>query len=116
MEANPGRFSFSVPRPYRTHEPIDGRTKFVDPQCRKSVAGPCATPSVCIEWMKQRSSTCLLISGKSPEHQRPLWPCWANGQSGFITRCSEPRIPVLARMRASSKASFLPSSFARRGL
>ena len=42
----------------------------VEPQCRNSVAGPCATPSVCIEWMKQRSSTWRFTSGKSDEEIR----------------------------------------------
>src|SRR5689334_3979142 len=103
METKPGRLRFSLPNPYSTHEPIDGRMKFVEPQCRNSVAGPCATPSVCIEWMKHRSSTCLFISGNSDDAQRPHSPCFENFHSGFMTRCDEPRMPVLARTRASSK-------------
>ena len=49
IDTNPGRFWFSVPRPYSAHDPKLGRTKLVLPQWRNSVAGPCATPSVCIE-------------------------------------------------------------------
>src|SRR5439155_824928 len=71
--------------------------KFVEPQWRNSVAGPWATPSVCIEWMKQRSSTRLFVSGNSSDPQRPDCPCRANFQRGFITRCDEPRWPANAR-------------------
>ena len=93
-----------------------GRTKFVAPQWRNSVAGPWATPSVCSEWTKHRSSTCRFTSGNRSDAHRPDFPCWANFQSGFMTRWLEPRMPVLAITRASSKESCLPSSFSSRGL
>ena len=96
MVTKPGRFWFSVPRPYWIQAPIEGRMAAVAPQCRNRVAGPWATPSVCREWMKQRSSTCLFVSGNRDEAQRPDSPCWAKSQSGLMTRCSVPLVPVLA--------------------
>src|SRR5688572_21143964 len=116
MDTKPGKLRFSLPRPYSTHEPTDGLMNVVEPQCRNSVAGPCATPSVCIEWMKHRSSTCFDISGKSSDTQRPLWPCFVNDHGDLSTRCEVPRAPVFAMFRASSKPIILPSCRASAGL
>ena len=58
IEMNPGRLLFSVPSPYSTHDPIDGRIRLIEPVCRNKVDGPCATPSVSMPFNRQRSSTC----------------------------------------------------------
>jgi hypothetical protein len=116
MLTNPGRSWFADPRPYSTQLPMLGRTKLVLPQCRNRVAGPWATPSVCSERTKHRSSMCRFTSGNRSDAQVPVWPCCENVQSGFITRWLVPRAPVLANARASSNGICLPSSFSSRGL
>ena len=75
-------------------------------QC-DDVAGPCATPSVCIEWMKHNSSTTLAWFGNKSETQRPHSPYCLNFQSGFINRrlLAFPNVPN----RTPVKSMFLPS-------
>ena len=64
-------------------------------------------PSVCIERMTQRSSTCFAISGKSSDAHSPLWPCCAKSQSGFITRfCG--LLPVFASAAQIGEIHHLP--------
>ncbi len=89
--------------------------KVVVPVWRKSVAGPCATPSVCIERITHSLSACRAISGKSSETHSPLCPRCRNSHIGFITRCVPP-FPVFAIERASSKSIIFPSSAISRGL
>src|SRR6202035_1062489 len=76
----PGKLLFSVPSPYVTHEPSDGRTKLAAPVCNRNVASPWARPSVYILLITHRSSACCATCGKSSETQRPHSPCRANFQ------------------------------------
>ena len=36
---NPGKFSFSDPKPYETHEPKEGRPNLAEPVCMSNWAG-----------------------------------------------------------------------------
>ena len=89
--------------------------KLVVPVWRKRVAGPWATPSVCMPLTRQRSSAMLAMWGKRSEAQRPDWPRCLNSQRGFMTRMEAP-LPVLATVRASSKSKATPSFWMSLGL
>src|SRR5205823_2725677 len=75
-----GKFLFAVPRPYVTHEPIDGKPGSTNPEFIMKSAGPWTLLLDTIEWMKHMSSTHLARCGKSEETQRPHLPCCLNGQ------------------------------------
>ena len=60
---------------------------------------------------------CRHISGNNSLPQRPVWPCGAKFQSGFITRWEDSsRLPELAILRASLKLRSWPSFSVRMGL
>src|SRR4029078_13022327 len=60
----PGRLSHSAPRPYQTHEPIEGRPEMVVPVFMKVWAGSWLMASVVIERMMHRSSATVATLGK----------------------------------------------------
>ena len=74
----PGRFSFSLPRPYSVHAPIDGRLNWKMPVCSWRNACGWAGTSVCMPRSRHSSSACLDSSGNSSEIHRPLWPLCLN--------------------------------------
>src|SRR6185436_17264629 len=70
----PGRFWFSVPRPYVIQEPRLGRIGCMLPEFIISRAGSWLGLSVCIERITQSSSIHLATSGYSSETSMPLLP------------------------------------------
>src|SRR5688572_27680643 len=73
-ETNAGMFSFSVPNPYNTHEPILGRARRSEPVFMKIAATSCAGMSVYIERMIARSSTCCAVRAKTSLTSVPALP------------------------------------------
>ena len=59
--------------------------KAVDPVCKNKVAGPWATPSVCMDRMKAMSSTGDLNVAYVPYMSQPQWPGLALEQSVQVT-------------------------------
>src|SRR6185436_6031181 len=74
----PGRFWFSVPRPYVSHEPMLGRDGRGSPQFISSSDGSWLGSSACIPRITQRSSTDWARLGKSSLTSIPLWPYFLN--------------------------------------
>jgi hypothetical protein len=73
-----GRFWFSVPRPYTTHEPMLGLTIRSEPVFMNTVATSWAGMSVYIERTTAMSSTCWPIPGKSSLTSVPDLPIGVN--------------------------------------
>ena len=57
MVTNPGKFWFSVPSPYNSHEPIDGRTNTGLPVC--SAGQACASAGIGLEKLSAVVNTAL---------------------------------------------------------
>ena len=81
----PGRSWFSLPNPYVTHEPIEGRPMRGEPVYKSICAGAWLNCSVYIDLTKQRSSACSDSIGTASENQAPLSPCCWN-LWGYPTR------------------------------
>ena len=75
---NPGRFWFSVPSPYTTHDPMLGFVIRSDPVFMNTVATSWAGMSVYIERTTAMSSTCWPIPGKSSLTSVPDRPMGVN--------------------------------------
>ena len=74
MVTKAGMFSFSVPSPYETHDPIEGRTKRSLPVFIARMAPPWAALVPYIERTKQRSSATPARFGSSSLTQCPRLP------------------------------------------
>jgi hypothetical protein len=102
MAMKPGRFWFSLPRPYVTHEPIDGRGSRASPQFMSISDGSWLGTSACMERMTHRSSACFAVWAKISLTSMPLWPYFWNLKG-------EPKpAPVLRSVRRFSRGSGLP--------
>src|SRR5438552_9183943 len=77
---NDGRFSFSVPRPYATHAPVDGRVARTVPQLNRFTPGVCVGLNVYIERTTQRSSATVESCGSKLLISMPLCPCFLNSK------------------------------------
>src|SRR5687768_8535448 len=64
MTTNPGRFRFSVPSPYVTHDPKLGRGCRPSPQFIRSSDGSWLGTSACIDRITAMSSTCSAVLAK----------------------------------------------------
>src|SRR5437016_1999339 len=74
----PGRFWFTVPRPYVSHEPMLGRTSRASPQFISSSDGSWFGTSAYIERMTQMSSMLSAVLAKRSETSMPLFPYFWN--------------------------------------
>ncbi len=74
----PGRFAFSVPRPYSTHAPRLGRGNWKMPQCIWMNACGWFGRSVCMPLSRQSLSACFASSGNSSLIHSPLSPRFSN--------------------------------------
>ena len=74
ISTNAGRFSFSVPSPYATHDPALGRTSRPEPVKIMFLAVKWSSLSWCSDLMKHRSSISLLVSGNRSDAHAPLRP------------------------------------------
>ncbi len=79
----------SAPRPYQTHEPIDGRPLMVVPVFMNVCAGSWLMASVFIDRMTHRSSATSARRGKMVESSIPDLP-------HFLNSCCGPRQTSLA--------------------
>src|SRR5262245_57867311 len=78
MAMNPGRFWLSLPSPYVTHDPSDGRTSRASPQFISISDGSWLGTSACIERITHNSSTHVATCGKISLTSIPLLPCFWN--------------------------------------
>src|SRR3954463_14388897 len=78
----PGRLSHSAPRPYQTHEPIEGRPEIVVPVFMNVCAGSWLIASVVIERIMQMSSAIDPMCGKSEQICCPDFPNFTNACCG----------------------------------
>src|SRR5262245_51537486 len=79
---NPGRLSLSAPRPYHSHDPIDGRAEMVVPVFMKVWAGSWLIASVFIERTIHSSSATEPRCGKISLISWPDSPNLLNGCCG----------------------------------
>src|SRR5207249_10363531 len=70
MAMKPGRFWFSLPRPYVTHEPREGRTSRASPQFMSKSDGSWLGTSAYIDRITQTSS--MHAPTRSEEHTSEL--------------------------------------------
>src|SRR5262249_24114194 len=70
----PGRFWFSLPRPYKSHDPIAGRTGCVSPDVIMSSDGSWLGVLVCIDRRTHRSSAHSARGGNSSLTSTPDRP------------------------------------------
>ena len=78
MTTNDGKFWLSLPSPYETHAPSDGRPAIWLPVCMKVAAGSWLIASVCKERIRQSSSMTFAVRGSNSLSQMPLSPRGAN--------------------------------------
>ena len=81
-----GRFRFSVPSPYPTHDPIDGRIRRGSPVCSCLAAGAWASLSACMARSRHSSSACLAMWGSQSVIIKPDCPRGRIGEMGPIRR------------------------------
>src|SRR6478735_12307958 len=74
MTTKPGRFLFSVPKPYDPHAPTDGRPPNTEPVFIMQTPPAWLMPSETQERMTARSSACSATFSNQLEIQRPLSP------------------------------------------
>src|SRR3954451_7751875 len=86
----PGRFSVSAPRPYQTHEPMEGRPEIVVPVFMKVWAGSWLIASVTIERTMHMSSATEPMCGKIEAISWPARPKRRKGCCGAKQRSWAP--------------------------
>ena len=74
MTTNPGRFSFTLPRPYVTHDPMHGLPLSRRPLFIISIADPWIGLSAYMLWMNAMSSTQFPTFGNRSDTILPHWP------------------------------------------
>src|SRR6266851_10249401 len=99
---NPGRFLFSVPSPYVSHEPSDGRPTWLCPVFIISMEGSWFGMSVYIERMKQISSAHSPTCGNNSLTSMPHCPYCLNWKGDRINE------PVLRSVAIDPPGSGLP--------
>src|SRR5262249_29437075 len=112
---NPGRFSFSEPRPYVTHDPIDGRPARGEPVNSSSSAGAWLNWSVYIDLITQMSSATSCSRGTASDIQMPPWPCCANVR-GVPSRLGVPDVKANRLPLMNSSGAGFPVCFTSSGL
>src|SRR5262245_24152406 len=86
MTTKPGRFSFTLPRPYVTHEPMHGFPLRMRPAFIMSSAEPWIGDSAYIECRNAMSSTQPPTCGKRSDTSLPHSPYGLNAHFGPTTR------------------------------
>src|SRR6185295_11073416 len=93
-----GRFLFSEPRPYETHEPRHGRPLTMLPVCISVMAGSWLIASVFIERIQQMSSAQVAMFGMTSESHMPHLPCCLNLYfDGAMGKRAWPEVMVVRR-------------------
>jgi hypothetical protein len=85
----PGRFWFSVPSPYITHEPKHGRACRASPQFISIKDGSWFGTSACIERITQISSIISAVCANSSLTSIPLWPYLRTSSRAAGDSCSD---------------------------
>src|SRR5436190_17408438 len=75
---NAGRFSFSDPRPYEIHAPVEGRVASTVPVWKRLRAGVCVGLNVYMERMTQSLSATEASCGSRLLTSTPPLPCFLN--------------------------------------
>src|SRR5262245_56621281 len=113
MVTKAGRFALSLPRPYVTHEPTQGKPMRGKPVLIWNRAGAWLFVSVQHEWTNPILSTCFTRFGKISGTHVPDWPCRFQANGDFISGpTSLTKKPVLL----SKPFSSLPSALMSPGL
>ena len=86
ITTNPGRFSFTDPRPLFTHDPRHGLPDKIRPEFIISIADPCSGLSAYIDLMNAMSSTQVARCGNRSETHAPHCPYCLNFHLGPTTR------------------------------
>src|SRR6516165_2322388 len=86
MTTNPGRFSFSLPRPYVTHVPRQGCPESNRPEFIISMAEPWIGDSAYIECTNAMSSAHEPMCGNKSETHLPHCPYCRNAHFGPTIR------------------------------
>src|ERR1035438_4204762 len=113
---NPGRFWFSVPSPYTTHEPMLGFAIRSEPVFMNTVATSWAGMSVYMERTTAMSSTCWPIPGKSSLTSIPDRPMGVNLNGEPMATPLSPivlpsiRTNLLLNQHAGESSCFRPTS------
>src|SRR5918995_1617294 len=110
MQTNPGRFWFSVPRPYVTHEPRLGRTVRLSPVFINKNDGSWLGTSACIDRITQMSSMCFAVCSKISLTSMPDLPYFLNLKGDGNAA------PVLRSVLRLVVGSGLPAYFCKSGL
>src|SRR2546421_2103741 len=84
ITTNPGRSWFSLPRPYVTHDPTQGKPIRLIPVLISNRAGEWLFVSVWHAWRKAIWSTWRDRFGKISETHAPDSPCRRNSNGDFI--------------------------------
>src|SRR5690242_13914591 len=112
MAMKPGRFWFSVPRPYVTHDPTLGRAIWASPQFISISDGSWLGTSAFIDRMTHKSSAWRAMLGNRSLTGSPLWPYFRNlkgeGKAAPVLR-SVGRLPVGSGLSAYFSSSGLGS-------
>src|SRR6266568_447392 len=110
MAMKPGRFWFSEPNPYVTHEPMLGRIERASPQFINKSDGSWFGISACIERITAMSSMLSATCGNTSLTSMPLWPYFLNlkGEGNAA--------PVLRSVLRFGLGSGLPANLASDGL
>src|SRR5262245_51591954 len=111
----PGRSLLSLPRPYVTHDPADGRPWLGEPVYNSSSAGAWLNCSVYIDLMNVRSSAIFDSSGSAADSQAPDLPCWANF-CGVPSNFGTPEVKAKRLPFSSESGQFWPVRFTSSGL
>ena len=78
MTMKPGRFWFSLPRPYVSHDPMLGRMSRASPQFMRRSEGSWFGTSACIDRMTHISSIDSAVCLKSSLTSIPDFPRFSN--------------------------------------
>src|SRR6185503_2284266 len=105
---NAGRLAFSVPRPYETQEPSDGRPASVDPVFIWQTPPEWLMPSWMHERRTARSSAHCATCGYQSEIQRPPFPYRAHFR--FDARSGALYSPIAVRTGLKLGGSGFPAS------
>src|SRR2546421_3411777 len=82
---NVGRFSFMLPSPYETHDPMHGKPGSTKPVFCMNVAGPWTLDFAIMEWTKAISSAQDAMCGTRSLIHFPDWPRCFHSHGLFIT-------------------------------
>src|SRR5262249_47491335 len=107
MTTNAGRSWFSVPRPYVTHDPSDGRPARMDPVFIWQMPAEWLMPSPQHERITARSSAQVAVCGSQSLTHSPPLPCCCHFR--LHANSGEPNSPIAVMILPTDGGSGLPA-------